>query len=153
MTRLRSLLPFTALALTGGCATIVNGGGQVISVNTDPMGASCLLKRNGSRIGAISPTPGTFAVDKSRKTIVVTCEKPGYQPVMASNVAHSTFTVLGNIVFGWLIGVIVDELTGADYEYASTMNVDLPPTASAPNRYLAPTASSEFGPRTAARYE
>ncbi len=126
----RCLLPAVLAVLTGGCATIVDGGGQVISVNTVPSGASCTFDRNGHRIGMIASTPGTLAVDKSRKTIVVTCDKPGYQTVMGSDASQAGGMIFGNLIFGSVIGVIVDLATGADYEYGSSIFVTFPPKLS-----------------------
>jgi hypothetical protein len=113
--------------LTAGCATILEGDGQVISVNNFPTGATCTFNRDGQIIGAISSTPGSLAVDKSRKTIVVTCEKSGYPPVVGSDVSHADGAIYANILFGGLIGLLVNLATGADHYYGSTINVTFPP--------------------------
>ena len=80
------VFPLLAL-LNGGCATVIDGGGQVISINTVPSGADCALVRDGTWIGQVVSTPGSIAVDPGRDTIVVTCAKPGYGAVVGSDAA------------------------------------------------------------------
>jgi hypothetical protein len=119
-------LPVALVAFTGGCATIIDGGAQVITVTTVPSGASCAFDRDGERIGVISNTPGSLGVDRSRKAIVVTCEKPGYEPVAGSDVSQADGAIFGNILFGGLIGAAVDLATAAEYHYGSTIIVTFP---------------------------
>ncbi len=114
--------------LTAGCATIVNGGGQTIAVNTYPSGALCRFTRGGRELGVISSTPGSLAVDKSRKTLLVTCTKPGYQPIVASDPSAEDGTIYASLLFTGPFAV-VDLMTAADYEYRSIINVVLGPTA------------------------
>ncbi len=122
----RPLTLILIVMLVGGCATIVDGGGQVIAVNTYPSGATCAFERDGDRIGVISSTPGSLAVDKSRKTILVTCRKLGYQSVMGSDASQPDGAIFGNLLFGGPIGLIVDLATGADYHYGSSIYVTFP---------------------------
>ena len=79
---LDSVLVLLALMVVGpltGCATLVKGASQSVTVNTDPQGATCALTREGKQIAAVNSTPGTVSVDKSRKAVAVSCSKPGYQ--------------------------------------------------------------------------
>jgi hypothetical protein len=121
-------LPFLLVAFTTGCATIVEGGAQVITVTTVPSGASCTFDRGGQRIGVIFDTPGSLAVNSSRTAIVVTCEKPGYEPVAGSDVSQSDGAIFSNILLALAapIGMIVDMSTEADYHYGATIIVTFP---------------------------
>lgn len=116
------------VAFTSGCATIVEGGAQVITVTTIPSGASCTFDRDGQRIGVIFDTPGSLAVDSSRKAIVVTCEKPGYEPVAGSDVSQPDGAIFSNILLALAapIGLIVDLEIAADYHYGATIIVTFP---------------------------
>lgn len=123
------LFPLLAL-LNGGCATVIDGGGQVISINTVPSGADCALVRDGTWIGQVVSTPGSIAVDPSRDTIVVTCAKPGYGAVVGSDAAVPKGQIFGNLLLGpiGIPGAIVDLSTQADYAYGSNIMVTFPQT-------------------------
>jgi hypothetical protein len=116
------------LAGLSGCATIVSGSAQKVTVDTDPPGAACVFRRGGSVIGMVSPTPGTLSVDKSRDDIEVRCTKQGYLDnvgVVGSRFQGMTF---GNVLFGGLIGVIVDAQSGATAEYQPQVTLRLVPS-------------------------
>ncbi len=123
MQRMHRFIPLLLAALLAGCATIVDGGGQVISVNSVPAGASCSFTRDGAQIGLVPSTPGSVAVDKSRKTIVVSCDKADYQTMVGSVASASDGAIWGNMLFGGLIGLAVDWATSADYYYGSNVTV------------------------------
>lgn len=110
-----------------GCATIVKGHSQQVTLTTDPPGAACTLVRDGKTIGTVNPTPGTATVDKSRNDIAVSCSKEGYHP--AAGKLTSTFQPMtfGNILFGGLIGVGVDAASGAMNEYEPSVAMTLIP--------------------------
>ncbi len=62
----RATLPILILTalLTSGCATIVKGGSQGVTVKTDPPGANCELSKKGKALGGVNPTSGTVQVDE-----------------------------------------------------------------------------------------
>jgi hypothetical protein len=111
-----------------GCATIVKGHSQPISVSTTPPGAACQVDRDGETIGTVNPTPGSITVKKSRKEIAVSCTKEGYERAdgkVASKFHPMTF---GNILFGGIIGIGVDAASGAMNEYEESITVTLIPS-------------------------
>ncbi len=116
-----------ALAALGGCGTIVNGGSQMIAVNTVPAGAACDVTRTGEHLGWISNTPGTIDVTRSRKPLTIRCEKPGFQPIEGTVGSIASGAILGNLVFGYLVGMIVDFSTGANYDYHETVFIRFEP--------------------------
>jgi hypothetical protein len=68
-----------ALALTGGCATVMRGVTQDVQVATDPAGAACELKdRDGKVVDAVPLTPGYVRVRKGLASYVVACRHDGY---------------------------------------------------------------------------
>jgi hypothetical protein len=127
---------FAAIAALGivlsGCATIVDGSTQSVSVTTSPTeGAACTLTNSEGTWFLTSP--GSVQVHKTKNDLTVTCTKDGFQP--GSQVAVSKFggATFGNIVAGGGIGAIVDAASGANYYYDSPVTVPLgEPKAAAP---------------------
>ena len=106
-----SCLLALAIALTAiGCGTIIHGTTQQVGVSSSPSGADVVVDRidQGS-------TPVT--VDLSRKDKhTVKLSLDGYQPhEMIINRKVSGW-VVGNIIFGGLIGLAVDAATGGMYK-------------------------------------
>ena len=112
-----------------GCASIVEGTDQSVTVQTAPSGASCELKRDGEVIGVVNPTPGTVTVDKSKDDIAVICKKDGYQDASGAFSSDFQGMTFGNILFGGLIGVAVDASSGAMHEYPASVSVAMAPNS------------------------
>ena len=112
---------------TGGCASIVEGTSQTVTVNTNPGQAMCELKRGGMTVAVVNPTPGSVTVEKSKDHISVLCSKEGHES--AGGVLSSEFQAMtvGNLLFGGIIGVAVDASSGAMNKYPSSVTVMLPP--------------------------
>jgi len=116
-------LSVNALLLTG-CASIVNGESQPVSVTTPPtMGATCTLANDKGK-WYINNTPGSTMVHRSYNDLIVACEKQGFQP----NTRHIKSTTkpmaLGNVFFGGFIGAGIDAADGAAYDYPP--NIEIP---------------------------
>jgi hypothetical protein len=119
-----------------GCATIVNGTTQSVSILTTPAdaeGAKCEL-RNSEGAWFVT-TPGSAVVHKTKNDLTVTCKKDGFQD--ATMVVPSKFggATAGNILAGGIIGVGVDAASGANYSYQNQTILQLvpvPPKAAAP---------------------
>ena len=125
----RSLL-IAPLALLSACATIVNGSSQSVTVSTTPPGASCTLDRLGMRVGAITPTPGSIRLDKSKNDLSVTCTKDGYQTATTTHSPRFSGATFGNLLLGGPVGAIVDASSGANYTYPE--NIDMPLLSTGP---------------------
>lgn len=150
----RKCLPFLLLLSLPACSTIVSGTNQSVTVSTNPPGATCSLDRNGKHLGDISPTPGSLIVSKENRPIKVTCLKDGFDTAEAQHNAGFNAMVLGNIVFGGVIGVIVDASTGAASVYPDEIKIPLaakpPPTpqpfaAGPPTSPVASTLTNQVG--------
>jgi hypothetical protein len=121
----------SALAMClSGCATIMEGGGQSVTIATTPAGALCDIDRVGTHLGTVAKTPGSVRIDKSKNDITVSCKEDGYQPASITETPKFVGTTFGNIVAGGLIGVAVDAATGANYEYPSDVHLDMAPVGS-----------------------
>lgn len=129
-----TLIPFyklsgaaLAIGLLSGCATVTTGSSQPVTINTTPEGAKCTLSREGAMIAAISSTPGTVTIDKSKNTIQLACEKPGHQVTNESLVSNFQGATLGNILIGGVIGLAIDAGSGAMNKYPNLVEVVLIP--------------------------
>lgn len=116
-----------ATLLSSGCATIVKGSSQTLTVDTKPPGASCVFNRDGETIGVVHPTPGSLVVQKSSKAISVACTKDKFQESDATLSADFQPMTLGNIILGGVIGIIVDAASGAVAEYQPNLTLTLIP--------------------------
>lgn len=109
----------------GGCASIVTGQDQLVSVTTPNCpGSACTLK-NEEGTYYVHQTPGNVSVDREYGDLIVTCTKLGNAP-FSMNVSSSTKGMaFGNILLGGGIGAIVDAGTGAAYDYPDEIVVPI----------------------------
>lgn len=98
------------LCFAGGCATIINGSTQQVSVSSDPPGAQVMA--DGNPIGV---TP--LVIDLQRKSNhIVTVSMDGYHTEQVSVVKVMSGAVAGNILAGGFIGWGIDAASGAQYK-------------------------------------
>ena len=121
---------FAALAALGmalsGCATVVKGTHEDITVRTMPAArADCTLRNDDGNWHVT--TPGTVSVARTRRDMTIDCAAPGYTPGRTVARSHFNAVTLGNVVAGGLIGVGVDAATGANYSYDDRITVPLGP--------------------------
>jgi len=123
-------LPLLACVALNGCASIVNGTSQPVSVDTAPIqGAKCALK-NDKGVWYINKTPGSVTVHRSYGDLTVTCTKKGFKKSVAHVKSHTKGMAFGNAVFGGVIGAGVDVADGAAYDYPSNIHVSMKKKAS-----------------------
>ena len=104
-----------------GCATIIHGSRQSITVNSVPSGAKII--KMGAQLGT---TPAVIKLDRNESNIILRFEKEGYEPVEVVLNRSVDAWIVGNIVFGGLIGLAVDFITGAAYKLSpSELNATL----------------------------
>lgn len=118
------VIALAAVTLTG-CASIVNGTNQPVSVETGRVkGATCVLENNKGK-WYVNSTPGSVTVHRSFNDLKVNCEKPGYKPASKSIASNTKAMVFGNAVFGGVIGAGVDVANGSAYDYPTNINVPM----------------------------
>lgn len=125
-----AVIPTLLVTLCSGCASIVSGQQQSLSVATQCRGASvpgaaCKLRNDDGEW--YLTTPGSVMVDRSGQALSVTCEKPGHLPALTNRASHAKGMAFGNIIFGGIIGGAVDMGTGAAYDYPTLVTVELCP--------------------------
>ncbi|HXY62289.1 MAG TPA: hypothetical protein VEJ22_05090 [Nitrospirota bacterium] len=121
------IVTVVSVAILSGCATITKGSSQTMTVDTKPPGARCILSRVGQKIAEVNSTPGSITVKKSSDPISVSCTKDGYQESAGTLESHFQAMTFGNILFGGLIGVVVDSSSGAAHEYEPLVTITLIP--------------------------
>jgi hypothetical protein len=123
--RIQAIAAVAAMGVAlSGCATIVDGSKQSVSVSTSPVqGAACTL-HNSEGTWYVT-TPGSVEVHKTKNDMEITCTKDGYQP--GKQVATSKFggATFGNIIAGGIIGAGIDAASGANYYYENPLTVPL----------------------------
>lgn len=96
------------VALTG-CATIIHGGTQDIRVSSQPPGAVVRVQ------GMATTTPGVLKLER-KGTYTLVFEKEGYKAVEVQLNKTVDGWLFGNIIFGGLIGLVIDFVSGAAYK-------------------------------------
>lgn len=114
--------------LLPGCASIVSGTNQVVSVETPGCASSSCELTNDKGKWYLNGTPGTTTVNRAYGPLIVTCKNGD---VVGSGTFKSSTKPMafGNIIFGGVIGAGVDIGTGAAYDYPANLSVPMSCTA------------------------
>ncbi len=126
---MRTITAITVLgcAVAVGCATITKGTDDLVTIDTKPDGAQCILFTPDKQIAVVNPTPGSIKVPKSKKDLSVRCEKDGYFPTEGVIASSFQAMTIGNVLFGGIIGVAIDAGSGAMHKYESGVSITLIP--------------------------
>lgn len=118
-----------AISLLSGCATIVSGTGQSLTVVTEKSveDASCELTDKKGGKWYIPHTPGTATVHKGDGPMTVVCKKDGYKTATLMVEESLTGATFGNIILGGGIGILVDAASGAAQQYPDQVVVWMEP--------------------------
>ena len=106
---LLSVLLGASVLMLSGCASIVHGTSQNETFRSVPTGAQ--VKIDGQSYGN---TPVTANL-KRKQTHTVEIDLPGYQPAQFTLEKSVSGWYFGNILFGGVIGLVVDGVDGAIY--------------------------------------
>lgn len=106
---MKPLVALAAAVVVTGCATIMHGTSQDVGISSSPTGASVTVDNKQS-----GQTP--YVAKLSRKNAhIVRLSAPGYAPADLTLTRKTSGWVWGNIVFGGLIGLAVDAISGGLY--------------------------------------
>ncbi len=122
------LLLMASASLASGCASIVGGTGQVVSVETHQAerlveGARCEMAN--SKGTYYVTTPGTVTISRAYGNLTVRCDKEGMDTGQATVISATKALAFGNLIFGGAIGVAVDASSGAAYDYPEMIRVSM----------------------------
>src|SRR5580765_5899488 len=107
---MRSILLAAPIAALTGCATIMHGTSQDIGFQSSPTNAKVLV--DGLPMGN---TPVVAKLSR-KDNHIVKMNLDGYQPFEATLTRGTSGWVWGNAVFGGLIGLAVDAMSGGLYK-------------------------------------
>ncbi len=100
-----------------GCATIISGTTQDIKVESTPSGAQYKIEKltvSGPVLVSEGKTPVTVNLSRSEHHQLLTLSQQGYEieyiPISAG---RENGFVWGNLLFGGLIGLAIDGISGA----------------------------------------
>lgn len=94
------------ISLSSGCATIMNGDMVHVPVTSTPPGAKATVA------GREYTTPTTVDVLRGKGNFQLRVENDGYEPCLVNLEESVDAWLWGNLVFGGLIGLGLDFLTG-----------------------------------------
>ena len=126
--RIAVLFAVAAVVLTSGCASIVSGVNQPVSVvakspeNVDVAGAKCTL--TNSKGEWYTTTPGSVVVHRAYGNMLVNCVHPTYAGVTSVKSVTKPMA-FGNIIFGGVIGAGIDMGNGSAYDYPDMISVSM----------------------------
>ncbi len=100
----------TAVVVVAGCATIMHGTSQDVGISSTPTGAAVAVDNK-----ALGNTPIIAHLSRKEHHIVV-LKLDGYEPSEMTLTRGVSGWVWGNIVFGGLIGLAVDAISGGLYK-------------------------------------
>lgn len=109
MKKRNSAALLSLLAMTS-CGTIVNGTCQKVPLDSNPQGAKVFVDQRFRGC-----TPMTAKLSRSNNHSV-RLEMDGYEPYEIHFERHMSGWVLGNIVFGGVVGLAVDAVSGGLYK-------------------------------------
>lgn len=128
--KLISLLSVICLSLLlGGCATITGNSMQPVMVqacdqNNNPVNdVQCKLSNDKGTW--FVKAPSTVMVHKSAGVLQVEANKEGYNPAYTTVDSKVGAGMFGNIIFGGVIGAVVDHSKGTAYNYPKAISVTM----------------------------
>ncbi len=117
----KSLLAVAALFWLSGCATIVNDSTHLLKIETRTAagetvtGADCKLSNDYGDLNVKSGE--TINVRRSSKDMDITCKHPSNADASARTISRAGAPMYGNILFGGIIGALIDHSNGKAYAY------------------------------------
>lgn len=112
-----------ATMLVAGCASIVEGTDQTLSMNISPKSAVCTVSQKGDVIATLDNGGGQIQVPKSKDDLDIDCAAVGYdRQTMSIESSASGWGVVGCFLIDLCI---TDYSTGALNKYPKTITVNL----------------------------
>jgi hypothetical protein len=118
------LTVFTGLYSSTGCATLIQGRHQELTINSNPPGATFEVA------GISGTTPGTVSLERKEKHHTISIRKPGYETAQVRVGRELNPWIAGNLLLSYAfpIGFAVDFYTGSAYKFdTDNVQVNLAP--------------------------
>jgi len=112
-----------SVLFSGGCATLLRGSRQTLAFDTVPPEAQVWI--DGKMY--VSPVKVTLRRKKVHEVIIA---KPGYRTLkFALDPQWDGVSLVGNIILpGGSVGLVIDQMSGADENFFKLAKIDLVPT-------------------------
>jgi len=127
----RSIFRAVALILAApmfvGCASIVSDDDSTTYIETDPEKARCEL--HGQDFRRVVETPDSVHLPSEAAPITVACKADGYRETAEVLDTSMDGWIIGNIIFGGIIGAAVDAARGAGQKFPPRFMVVLEPSS------------------------
>lgn len=116
------------ISMGSGCATVIEGGDQVINVSTsgcEEHGAMQCVATNDDGSSVLT-APASVSVDKDKDALVISCKSKNGKAT-GEVIIDSKYEAwnAGNLLVGGIIGIGVDAATGAMWKYPSAVVVPM----------------------------
>lgn len=124
---LKTIATLSICIILSGCATIISGGTQTVTLSSDPDDATVKIYNKAGILISNSETPQTISLKRGRgffcgETYKIVIEKENYNTYEIIVDSRFNGWYVGNIIFGGLIGLlIVDPATGAMWTLSPDM--------------------------------
>ena len=118
-----------ALAMLGGCASIISTNRSTVQISTNPSNAQCTVKGRG--FATQITTPASLTLPASAAPLIVTCAAEGWRPTSYSLDATADGWIWGKsalvVVTGGaaMLGLLVDESRDAGKVYREAVTYEL----------------------------
>lgn len=113
------------ILLAAACASIVSDDDTTTYIATEPENARCELQ--GDSFNRVVNTPASISLPADAAPITVVCEAEGFRQTSLDMDTSADGWIMGNIIFGGLIGVAIDAARGAGQKYPAELTVILEP--------------------------
>lgn len=111
------------MGILSGCATIVSDNKSFVKIESEPTGSACELV--GENFHQTITTPATLLIPAKASPVRISCAKEGYFPAVETIESSMDGTILGNILFGGIIGVAIDAANKSGYKYQERVGFSL----------------------------
>lgn len=123
---LRLAVLITTAIMLAACATITKGTTQVVAVDTPGVpGATCTIQTQSGP--QVVTTPGSVTLSKGSNSLPIQCTKECYGPGSSVIPSGTEAMSAGNVIFGGVIGLGVDAMSGAMNKYPDMVTVAMTP--------------------------
>ena len=114
--------------LLTGCATVLNGTQQAVTISVEcrDMSIPAYCEASNAAGRWRFKAPSTIVVAKSRSDLRITCQSGTFGAYSESAASGTSTTVLGNIVAGGVLGAAVDYTSGAAMNYPTKIVMPTP---------------------------
>jgi hypothetical protein len=122
---LRLVAAIAASMSLSACASIVSDNTSTTYLDTDPEKARCEL--HGQDFKRVVETPNSISLPAKAAPLTISCSADGYKTASGNLDTEMDGWIFGNLIFGGIVGVVVDVARGAGQKFPPKMTVVLEP--------------------------